>query len=93
MARGLVAIRALSPEPVEGDQLVTATKFHQDTGHCLWRVTKGQQVLIVTEHGRPVAAVIPLPELERLRQCERALYALEAQWRKEVIDGLRNLDV
>jgi prevent-host-death family protein len=37
-------------------------------------VSNGHQVLIVTNNDRPVAAIIPVQELERLR-------AIEREWR------------
>ena len=69
--RSFHPIRALAAEPVTGDQRVPSALFHGRPGHYLWRVSNGRQVLIVTNNNRPVAAVIPVQELERLRAIER----------------------
>jgi prevent-host-death family protein len=77
--KNLYPIRALAPEPVTGDERIPSALFHGRPGYYLWRVSNGHQVLIVTNNDRPVAAVIPVQELERLRVIERELRLLKGK--------------
>lgn len=57
---------------------VSAVEFRQGVSAVLSRVEYGHERVAVTRHGKPVAAVVPLEDLEALEALEDALDLAEA---------------
>ncbi|RJX30590.1 MAG: type II toxin-antitoxin system Phd/YefM family antitoxin [Desulfarculus sp.] len=59
--------------------MVSAVEFRQGASAVLSRVEYGGERVAVTRHGKPVAAVVPLEDLEALEALEDALDLAEAK--------------
>lgn len=58
---------------------VSAVEFRQGASAVLSRVEYGGERVAVTRHGKPVAAVVPLEDLEALEALEDALDLAQAK--------------
>lgn len=54
----------------DGETEVTSTEWKARTGELLDQVLGGKR-LVIGRHGRPVAAVVSLEDLEALRELDR----------------------
>lgn len=62
-----------------GGASVSAVEFRQGVSAVLSRVEYGGERVAVTRHGKPVAAMVPLEDLEALEALEDALDLAEAK--------------
>lgn len=62
-----------------GGASVSAVEFRQGVSAVLSRVEYGGERVAVTRHGKPVAAMVPLEDLEALEALEDALDLTEAK--------------
>jgi prevent-host-death family protein len=83
-----MAVSAATVEGGEGMATLDTTKAKDTFGDTLNRAAYGKERIILTRRGKPVAAIVPLEDLELLDELENAADAAEvAEARAEAAQG------
>jgi prevent-host-death family protein len=83
-----MAVSAATVEGGEGMATLDTTKAKDTFGDTVNRAAYGKERIILTRRGKPVAAIVPLEDLELLDELENAADAAEvAEARAEAAQG------
>lgn len=70
------------------ENVIASTTLHDQTAEVLGRVADGDEEIIVTERGKPVAAIVPIRKLEMIRRIEDRVDAEDARAAREEVNRL-----
>lgn len=70
------------------ENVIAATTLHDRTAEVLSRVADDDEEIVVTERGKPVAAIVPIRKLEMIRRIEDHVDAEDARATREEVSLL-----
>jgi prevent-host-death family protein len=82
------AVDYVGPMRARQENVIAATTLHDQTAEVLCRVADGDEEIVVTEGGKPVAAIVPIRKLEMIRRIEDRVDAEDARAAREEVSRL-----